>query len=199
MKNHFQRGNPILLIMGVLIVFICSCKKDPPLTFNIYPGVAIGDFKLGDNLQTLKSHITETSGTKASFLVNGSYWHLLKYNQPGIGFFLETNSMTLNNTDIPHAIYAFSPFDGNTEKGITFGSLLTEVAKQYGVPNQITSDGSYYYTNSLGIAFWADDTKTKVDEIYITKPGSSKNGEIIFFKQLEFANEKSILFNDTEK
>lgn len=192
MKNQSHRVNPLILIMGLLIVFICNCKKDDsPLTFNIYPGVAIGDFELGDNLQTLKSHITETSGNHASFFTSasGSYWHLLKYNQTGIGFFLETNSSTLYNTDIPHAIYAFSPFVGNTEKGITIGSLLTEVAKQYGIPNQITEDGSYYYTNSLGIAFWADDSKTKVDEIYVTKPGSSKNGEFIIFRQLKFATD----------
>jgi hypothetical protein len=29
------------------------------------------------------------------------------------------------NSDVPYAILAFPPFQGNTEKGITFGSLLT--------------------------------------------------------------------------
>ena len=153
--------------------------KLPP--YNIVPGDRIGDFKLGYNLTQLKSFITETWGQHLGILMNnGMYLHLLKYNQTGIGFFWESNSVSMYGTDIPDAIYAFTPFQGSTEKGITFGSLLTDVATAYGPPEQISSAGSYSYLTSLGISFWADDTKTKVEEIYIEKPGSTKSSGISF-------------------
>ena len=105
------------------------------------------------------------------------------------------------NSDIPFAILAFPPFQGNTEKGITFGSLLTEVEKAYGTPEQISSgqyySGSYYY-NSLGIEFWADSTKTKVDNIYIAKPESTGKSGKPFFKSGKISICEFILNKDAE-
>lgn len=146
----------------------------PP--FNIVPGERIGDFVLGENLKTLFSFIDEAYFSHFSILRNnGKYLHLAEFEDTGIGFFLETSSSTLRNTDVPHAIYAFNPFEGNTEKGITFGSTLEQVKKIYGTPDEITSSGSYSYVNSLGIAFWSDDSKTLVEEIYISHSSDKKS------------------------
>jgi len=146
----------------------------PP--FNIVPGERIGDFVLGENLKTLFSFIDEAYFSHFAILrTNGKYLHLAEFKDTGIGFFLETSSSTLRNTDVPHAIYAFDPFEGNTEKGITFGSTLEQVKKAYGTPDEITSSGSYSYVNSLGISFWSDDSKTLVEEIYITEKSDTKS------------------------
>lgn len=142
----------------------------PP--FNIVPGVRIGDFKLSDNFQTLKSFLTETTGLHIiATLSNGKYIHLLFYDNTGIGFAFLTSSYTLYNSDIPDEIFAYPPFEGNTEKGITFESLLTDVVTSYGTPEEISSYGDYYY-NSIGIYFFADETETKVSQIGISIPGT---------------------------
>jgi hypothetical protein len=170
MKKYLR---PLLpLLMGLFVVFGYGCKKEQsPATFNIVPGVRIGDFKLGDNLQTLKSFITETD--PSHFVVGlsgGLYIHLLDYTETGIMFSLVKNSSTLLDSDIPESISAYSPFEGNTEKGITFESLLTDVAEAYGTPDDITEYGDYDYS-SLGITFFADDdTGTKVSMISIVVP-----------------------------
>lgn len=140
----------------------------PP--FNIFPGVRIGNFKLSDNYKTLKSY---TSGTGSHIVLgfgSGTYWHLLSYDETGIAFAFSNNSGSLSDNEFPEQIYSFPPFEGITEKGITYESLLTDVAKAYGAPEEI-SNGHYLYP-SLGINFFTDDTKTKVSQITITIAGT---------------------------
>jgi hypothetical protein len=175
MKKYLRLRPLLFLLIGLFVVFGYGCKKEPSPapTFNIVPGVRIGDFKLGDNLQTLKSFITETTPFHITAGIGGgSYIHLLDYQETGIMFSLVKNSSTLLDSDIPESISAYSPFKGNTEKGITFESLLTDVAEAYGTPDEITEYGDYDY-NSLGITFFADDeTGTKVFMISIEIPGT---------------------------
>jgi len=102
---------------------------------------------------------------------SGEYLHLLSFKETGIAFFLINYSSNIYNTDIPYKIYAFDPFEGNTEKGITFGNSLSLVESAYGTPERISS-GTYYY-DTLGISFGANDTDTLVEEIYIYEPSQS--------------------------
>lgn len=172
MKKYVRPLVPLLI--GLFVIFGYGCKKEQPLqTFNIVPGVRIGDFKLGDNLQTLKSYITETTASHITAGIGGGlYIHLLDYEETGIMFSFVINSSTLSDSDIPESISAYSPFKCNTEKGITIGSLLTDVKEAYGTPDEITENGDCDY-NSLGITFFADDdTGTKVLMISIEIPGT---------------------------
>ena len=157
--------------------------------FNIVPGVRIGNFKLSDNYQTLKSFTTGTGSHIVAGFGGGEYWHLISYDETGIAFAFSNNSSSLSNSAMPEQIYSYPPFEGRTEKGITYNNLLTDVAIAYGAPEVITTSGHYEYP-SLGINFFADDTKTKVFEITITVPG--KKSETPFSTLEEIAMGKFI-------
>jgi len=176
MKKYLRPLVPLLIVLFTALSFGCKKDQSSP-TFNIVPGVRIGDFKMGDNLQTIKSHLTETTATHILVGIGGGlYIHLLDYEETGIMFSFIINSSTLSDSDIPESISAYSPFKCNTEKGITIGSLLTDVKKEYGTPDEITENGDCDY-NSLGITFFADDaTGTKVLMISIEIPGTKSKG-----------------------
>jgi PKD repeat protein len=143
---------------------------------NMIPGDRLGSFVLGNNLQSLFVYIyEEEAGYGYIDLENGEYLHLLEFDTTGIGFVLITTSLDLYFTDVPVGIYAFVPFVGRTELGITLGSLLSEVEAAYGTPDEITTTGSYSYLSTLGISFWADDSKNFVEEIYISEPEARKS------------------------
>jgi PKD repeat protein len=146
-----------------------------PPPFNVVPGERIDVFNLGDNVKTHFDKISESSFQHlAIMMTDGSYMHLAKFNNTGIGFFLTTWSVNLYQSDVPYSIYAFSPFKCSTEKGISLGSPMSAVADAYGTPDEIYN-GGYYYTATLGIAFWADDTETLVEDIYISAPETLKS------------------------
>lgn len=176
MKKYLPLQPLLPLLIGLFVVFSNGCKKDPSPTpeFNIVPGVRIGDFNLGDDLQTLNSFIIETTPVHFTIGIGGgTYIHLIDYDSTGIMFSLVTNSTILLGSDIPESISAYGPFKGNTEKGIKIESLLTDVLKAYGTPDELTSDGDYDYDYSLGITFFADDeTGTKVLMMSIQFPGT---------------------------
>jgi PKD repeat protein len=145
---------------------------------NIIPGDRMGDFILGNDLEQHFAYINEDQfGWYHEDLGEGVHLHLMEFDTAGIGFFLFTDDVDLYWEDVPVAIYAFDPFVGSTDKGITFGSTLVEVEAAYGTPDEITESGSYSYLGSLGISFWADDaTKTYVDVILIEDPSGTKKG-----------------------
>ena len=144
---------------------------------NIIPGDRIGDFILGNDLEQHFAKIYEES-----FAWGYAEWeddlflHQLEFDTTGIGFFVVSDTIQLYWEDVPVAIYAFDPFDGRTDKGITLGSTFGEVQAAYGMPDEITEAGSYSYAASLGITFWADATKTYVDVILIEEPTGKKKG-----------------------
>jgi PKD repeat protein len=173
---------------------IDSTSKDIEITlppFNIVPGERIGDFILGDNIETHFSKISETYLYHFFIkLTSGEYIHLLEFKDTGIGFFVINFSASVFDSDIPTEIYAFDPFECNTEKGITFGSTLAEVETLYGTPDKIGTYGAYYY-DTIGLYFSADDTRTVVDGIHIYEPTQAAAGislkafEIKKFHQLQ--------------
>jgi hypothetical protein len=139
----------------------------PPV--NIFPGDKIGPFILGKDLGVHFTHIfEETFAYGTADLQDGTFLHLMEFDTTGIGFILITTSQNLIISDIPLGIYGFMPFIGTTEAGITFGSWLVDVQTAYGTPDEVEDDGSYSYLPSLGISFWADDTQTFVDAIFIS-------------------------------
>jgi len=148
----------------------------PPGDFNIIPGDKIGIFELGDDMETNIGKISETSFGHGRADLGDGYWlHLAKFFETGIGFFIINMSYDyIYLDDVPFAIYAFDPFVGSTQKGITFGSTFAQVTAAYGTPDDI-NDGDYWYDVTLGIAFWADDTKSFVLEIFIQEPSGKKS------------------------
>jgi hypothetical protein len=154
-----------------------DCDGEDLICFNIVPGERIGDFNIGENIATLLGKINPNALVNHFFLLlnDGSYIHLLSIESVGMSFFLVTNSSQLINSDKPESILAYEPFEGITETGITFGSLLSEVQDAYGAPDSVDEDGDLSYTAELGIAFWADDSGLDVEEIYIAFPGGRRS------------------------
>jgi PKD repeat protein len=157
------------------------------IVYNIEPGERIGEFILGEDVETLVDKITFGDVYQYTMPSGDDYWHMVYCDDVGIGFFLTTSSEEIYNSDIPRAMYAYDPFDCITDLGITIGSTLDEAEAAYGTPDDKTDDGSLYYTASLGIAFWSDDSEVMVEDIYITEPvassrTSSKNYSQILIK-----------------
>jgi PKD repeat protein len=144
--------------------------------YNIFPGYRIGDFVLGNDLEEHFAYIVdEEFGWGYMDMGDGYYLHLMEFDTTGIGFILLKDNLDLSYSDVPVAIYAFEPFVGHTEPGITFGSTFAEVEAAYGTPDAVLDDGTYDYVGSLGIAFMADSTASFVEYIYIEEPYYTKS------------------------
>lgn len=142
--------------------------------YNIVPAKRLGVFVLGDDME---SHFSKMENTQYFHLnvsySDGSHFHLAYFDDIGIKFYVKNYSSTISNSDIPYAICVYDPFQGKTEQGISIGSVLSELEAIYGAPNEISEEGSYYYEESLGIEFWADETGMYIDQIYICEPSAN--------------------------
>jgi PKD repeat protein len=150
--------------------------------FNIIPGDRIGDFVIGYTLEEHFDQVTDEIqfGWGKADMGGGTWLHYIEFDTTGIGLYIIKNSESLTLSDVPFGIVAFEPFEGQTELGITFGSTFVEVEAAYGTPDDILDSGSYDYTESLGISFWADDTKTWVEEIFISEPTGKKKAAPLY-------------------
>lgn len=148
--------------------------------FNIYPGDRIGNFVLGNNLLDHFTYISEDEyGYYGEDLGDGFFLHLMEFDTAGIGFVVITEGDILYYDDIPGGFYVFDPFECITETGITFGNTLETVEAAYGTPDEITEEGSYSYIPSLGISFWADESQTLVEMIFIQEPTGTEKGSAL--------------------
>ena len=166
----------------IFLALLSGCKKDDePIKFNIEPGDRVGDYYLGDNLQTNISKIVTKLGTLSwldhtSFDWTGDlYWNEILCDTLGVKFIVIKDNTNMDNNDVPDIIMAYEPFDGRTAKGITFGSYLTKVSSAYGTPDYVDPDYGDYYYDVLGIGFYADNTNTRVSSILIYEPGFFKS------------------------
>lgn len=136
-----------------------------PATFNIEPGVRVGNFCLTDDLGTHFAKLDENRMNYSSFLPSsGGHGHIFTFGYAGVSFYLFTPTEEYSLDDVPSQIHAFFPFEGNTMGRISFGSNFDDVVKAFGFPPDVFSTGDHFYD---GIIFYADNSKLLVNRIAV--------------------------------
>ena len=72
-------------------------------------------------------------------------------------------------------IVVYKPFKAYTDKVLQLESLLQKVVSAYGTPDYLDPDYRDYYYDAPGIGFYADVSKSKVEQIIVYKPGYFQN------------------------
>lgn len=131
----------------------------PALYFE--PSVRVGDFYLNDDLRT---HFAKLDESRMDYHKNGQNLHEFTFPYAGIKFYLYSLNTSYTLDDIPGRIEVFSPFEGQAEGRITFGSSFNEVVNVFGTPLNVVTNTHHHYG---GITFFADNSGLVVDRISI--------------------------------
>ena len=136
-----------------------------PATFNIEPGVRVGNFYLTDDLGTHFAKLDENRMSYSSFLPSsGGHGHIFTFGYAGLSFYLFTPTEDYTLDDVPSQIHAYFPFEGSAMGRISFGSSFDDVVKSCGFPLDVFSTADHFYD---GIIFYADNSKLFVNRMAV--------------------------------
>jgi PKD repeat protein len=141
----------------------------------VFEGKGIKEISLGATWASVRTAFPSTDTVHyVSFSTQlGKYIHFIGFNQYGAAFYFVTATNTVSTADIVYVITVVYPYTAVTSKGISLGSLITDVTKVYGTAGVETNgDFTTYSYNKIGIDFVTSLGSTTVIEIDVY-PGSN--------------------------